>query len=852
MLRNLPVHILRTRSCCNKLQATCLATVSSNLLKTTSLTNNGGAVTPLFAIKRLQSTSPSSSSSQSTLTENLEHQKSEDLEKVEESQNTPTSSSQVESSSSSVPWYLRDTNEDLDQQNPSLKEPIPELPSNPSDSLGPLVEFLVRDLGLVDVSFLDLRDREPVTIFGPDAIMVVATGKNDRHIGKATQELLTWIKHNYGIVPYKEGVHTAGFIKVQKRRQKKKSKKLALADDSYESLESRFTSNWVTMDTKLDSLIVHLFTEDKRKQIDLEYVWAKNKRELREQRRKLQEEQDKLAEQEYHNLHEQHTSQGDSITSEVWGATTKHQQQQQQQPSPFGSSFGSIRKFHTSRSVKVTPAPPSPAQSYPSIYSELMTSSSKKPQSQTRPLAKEKGPSIEEIYNKLQLVSFLGNYKEALRIYRESFAQLRPQDKFNDLLNPKTAVAVQQDENTKDTTKPNNETLEINGEQALLTLLKAHINYLSKIKSNSMQAKNEGTSSSSSSSVDTTKDTQNTTTIPHSISTDPTTTYSNLKQNSDVVNSFIGSFPYFPTHDHWKLRLVFFQRAHMINPKEFPLKMLLEIAVMQQASGECVDYWDVDFIINSIIHSTQFDGHPFMRISHLKSKLVFSLLTSCVRPLPPGGRTRTGVSKTPNVDDNILMLIYRLYINDKNKDRKYTVTASSAALDPTPYLDKNGDVFAVATQSKENGKSRVITPIARHLYNYFSSEIKEFDKHPLTKNNPKLARSFLILSLTAFANDGLWSSYWSLWKKITHSSFLDSELLYVMSALVSKSGDRKAMSFLVDHAIPKLLLDENKEYYYITPKMESLITGVLRVLDPDELGYRNLRRSLLKSRTMDN
>lgn len=59
---------------------------------------------------------------------------------------------------------MRNNNEDLDQLNSALKEPIPELPHESPESLGLLVEFLVRDLGLTDIKFIDLRDRDPVTV----------------------------------------------------------------------------------------------------------------------------------------------------------------------------------------------------------------------------------------------------------------------------------------------------------------------------------------------------------------------------------------------------------------------------------------------------------------------------------------------------------------------------------------------------------------------------------------------------------------------------------------------------------------------------------------------------------------
>ncbi|KAF5132418.1 hypothetical protein DV495_001324 [Geotrichum candidum] len=230
----------------------------------------------------------------------------------------------TEAAADAVPWYLR-SSETYTQLNPALNEPIPEFPENAPESLKTLVTEMIRELGFTNVTFIDLRNRTPVSIFGADAILILATGNTERHIGRGTNGLITFIKHNFNVVPSQEGIQTSGFLKVQRRRLKKKAKKLANADEtfSYSAEASRFANNWVVLDTKVDSLLVHMMTPEKREALDLEYVWAEDPALLEEQRR-LQLEQEESAE-----------------------ADLDHQQNQQSSSSSSFSTQGSIRGYHT-------------------------------------------------------------------------------------------------------------------------------------------------------------------------------------------------------------------------------------------------------------------------------------------------------------------------------------------------------------------------------------------------------------------------------------------------------------------------------------------------------------------------
>ena len=279
-----------------------------------------------LSMPRLRSATRLYSEGASAAPEQQQAQSKEESKHDKATEATPAAAAAAttEAAADAVPWYLR-SSETYTQLNPALNEPIPEFPENAPESLKTLVTEMIRELGFTNVTFIDLRNRTPVSIFGADAILILATGNTERHIGRGTNGLITFIKHNFNVVPSQEGIQTSGFLKVQRRRLKKKAKKLANADEtfSYSAEASRFANNWVVLDTKVDSLLVHMMTPEKREALDLEYVWAEDPALLEEQRR-LQLEQEESAE-----------------------ADLDHQQNQQSSSSSSFSTQGSIRGYHT-------------------------------------------------------------------------------------------------------------------------------------------------------------------------------------------------------------------------------------------------------------------------------------------------------------------------------------------------------------------------------------------------------------------------------------------------------------------------------------------------------------------------
>lgn len=175
----------------------------------------------------------------------------------------------------SAPWYL---NPDA---SPSVESPLqevqlPALPANAPQTLENLINYLAKDLGIQDLKIFDMRDRDGLSLDSEGAydisdFMILGTGKSAKHLLKASSELEYYIKHNLHKLPITEGVLKAGKLAKYHRRLHKKGK----TAPNYSKENYGVTPNtWVMTDTKTDGIIIHMLTEERRRDLNLEYLWS--------------------------------------------------------------------------------------------------------------------------------------------------------------------------------------------------------------------------------------------------------------------------------------------------------------------------------------------------------------------------------------------------------------------------------------------------------------------------------------------------------------------------------------------------------------------------------------------------
>ncbi|KAH3671828.1 hypothetical protein OGAPHI_000014 [Ogataea philodendri] len=130
-----------------------------------------------------------------------------------------------------------------------------------------------------NIEVFDLRNpRDPDSVNeGAQEVadfMVVATGKSAKHLQKATLELNLFVKHQLKSLTSNEGLlSTAQLAKFRRRLLKRGKKGPSYAMNDYGAA----ANTWVMVDCKDDNIAVHLLTEERRDDLDLESLWAQDK-----------------------------------------------------------------------------------------------------------------------------------------------------------------------------------------------------------------------------------------------------------------------------------------------------------------------------------------------------------------------------------------------------------------------------------------------------------------------------------------------------------------------------------------------------------------------------------------------
>lgn len=196
------------------------------------------------------------------------------------------------------PWFL--------EVEPPRHAPTPhkqELPKPPEDSpalLGPLIQYVHEDMGLDELSLLDLRQLDPPASLGPNLIMILATARSERHLHISSGRFVRWIRRNYGVSARADGLIGAGELKTKLRRLRKKAKLMGTNTAMIPGGDNGISTGWVCVNFTADddggapesasfdesgrlsgfgaarsgtTVVVQCLTEGRREELDLETLW---------------------------------------------------------------------------------------------------------------------------------------------------------------------------------------------------------------------------------------------------------------------------------------------------------------------------------------------------------------------------------------------------------------------------------------------------------------------------------------------------------------------------------------------------------------------------------------------------
>ncbi|PMD62937.1 uncharacterized protein K444DRAFT_354471 [Hyaloscypha bicolor E] len=214
----------------------------------------------------------------------------EELEYVEEL-------SEEEPRVSTVPWYVQVNSPQRAPQPLSERQRIPELPETPPPILEPLLKQISIDLGLDDLSLLDLRKLDPPPALGANLLMLIGTARSEKHLHVSADRLCRWLRSTYKLRPNADGLLGRNELKLKLKRKAKKAKLLGSSTD--ENADDGVRTGWVCVDvgvveeaeggaiepSKQDfvgfgrrtegvRMVVQMLTEEKREEVDLESLWS--------------------------------------------------------------------------------------------------------------------------------------------------------------------------------------------------------------------------------------------------------------------------------------------------------------------------------------------------------------------------------------------------------------------------------------------------------------------------------------------------------------------------------------------------------------------------------------------------
>jgi hypothetical protein len=197
-----------------------------------------------------------------------------------------------------VPWYL----EVEPPRHPTLvplPQHIPDVPENSPRLIGPLLKFASEDLGLDELNLLDLRELDPPAALGPQLFMLFGTARSYRHLHVSADRLVRWCRQ-HGVGATADGLLGRHELKVKLRRKARKAKLMGNSRPAME--DDGITTSWICVnlgtlgssseETPVTSpdgilmgfsslnpgatIVVQMFTEAKRKEMDLETLWSRS------------------------------------------------------------------------------------------------------------------------------------------------------------------------------------------------------------------------------------------------------------------------------------------------------------------------------------------------------------------------------------------------------------------------------------------------------------------------------------------------------------------------------------------------------------------------------------------------
>ncbi|KAI1103099.1 hypothetical protein F4804DRAFT_243927 [Jackrogersella minutella] len=141
-----------------------------------------------------------------------------------------------DSASTNIPWYLQ---VEPPRHVASIEPPpLPELPAGSPDIIGSLLKHASEDLGLDELSLLDLRELDRIPALGPNLFMLFGTARSERHLNVSARRLRGWLRAEHRIQARSDGLLGPNERKTKLRRKAKRAKLLGGDEDTDDGIKT--------------------------------------------------------------------------------------------------------------------------------------------------------------------------------------------------------------------------------------------------------------------------------------------------------------------------------------------------------------------------------------------------------------------------------------------------------------------------------------------------------------------------------------------------------------------------------------------------------------------------------------
>jgi hypothetical protein len=214
--------------------------------------------------------------------------------------------SQDPATESHVPWYLQSQQEEQVVESPMAhRQKLPDLPDYAPELLQPLLQHVSVELGMDDLTLLDLRQLDPPPALGSNLLMIIGTARSEKHLHVSADRLCRWLRTEYKMKPYADGLLGRNELKLKIRRKVKRARLMSAVGSSATGrgdLDDGIRTGWVCVNvgrveggelpesqsklqraegmvgfgahTTGSNIVVQMLTEEKRAEVDLEKLWS--------------------------------------------------------------------------------------------------------------------------------------------------------------------------------------------------------------------------------------------------------------------------------------------------------------------------------------------------------------------------------------------------------------------------------------------------------------------------------------------------------------------------------------------------------------------------------------------------